>query len=97
MLGLSGPQVVYWGHDKGDFLDVLGGCGEEALAFDAYEASESGVAMAMKLFGVSEGAFDCFFSSFVDGLAMGGEALCIIAVARFLPDVAGHGALSFGV
>ncbi|MEY3235731.1 MAG: hypothetical protein RL230_3002 [Pseudomonadota bacterium] len=53
--------------------------------------------MAMKLFGVSEGAFDCFFSSFVDGLAMGGEALSIVAVACFLPDVAGQGALSFRV
>jgi hypothetical protein len=75
----------------------LGGSGKETLAFDAYEASESGVAMAMKLFGVSEGAFDCFFSSFVDGLAMGGEALSIVAVACFLPDVAGQGALSFRV
>jgi hypothetical protein len=64
--------MVYWGHDKGDFPYILGGYGEEALAFDAYEASESGVAMAMKLFGVSEGAIDCFFSSFVDGLVMGG-------------------------
>lgn len=89
--------MVYWGHDKGDFLYFLGGCGQEALAFDAYEASESGGAMAMKLFGVSEGALDCFFSSFVDGLVMGAEALCIIAVACFLPDTAGHGALSFGV
>jgi hypothetical protein len=90
--------MVYWGHDKGDFLCFLGGCGQEALAFDAYEASVSGVAMAMKLFGVSEGAFDCFFSSFVDGLVIGGgEALCIISVACFLPDTAGQGALSFGV
>lgn len=64
--------MVYWGHDKGDFLYVLGGCGEKALAFDAYEASESRVAMAMKLFGVGEGALDCFFSSFVDGLVMEG-------------------------
>ncbi len=89
--------MVYWGHDKGDFPYVFGGCGKVASAFNAYEASESGGAMAMKLFGVSEGALDCFFSSFVDGPVMGAEALCIIAVACFLPDTAGQGALSFGV
>ncbi len=88
--------MEYWGDDEGEFLDVLGGGCEQALAFDAYETSESGVAVPVELLGVSKRALDSFFSSFVNGLAVRGEALGIVAVACFLPDMAGQGALSFG-
>ena len=63
---------MYWRHDEGDFLDVLGGGSEETLAFDAYETSEPCISVSVELLGVSEGALDGFLSSFVDGLTMGG-------------------------
>jgi hypothetical protein len=57
------------GQERGDLLDVLGGGGHEALACDADQSSELGIAVAMKLLGVGEGPFDSLFSAFVDCLS----------------------------
>jgi hypothetical protein len=40
--------VEYWGDDEGDFLDVLGGGCEQALAFDAFKTSKLGLTDHMK-------------------------------------------------
>ena len=39
---------------KADFLDVLGGGGEQALACDGNQSSEAGVAVAVQLLGVGK-------------------------------------------
>lgn len=54
-LGL-GSCGLLWGGPQchRDFLDVLGGCGEEGLGLDLGEGSEAGVAVAEELFGVGE-------------------------------------------
>src|SRR6185295_16191517 len=73
---------------ESDFFDVLGGCGEQALAGNGEQASKTRVAMAVKLFGVGEGTFDGLFASLVDSLAPRGEPMRIAALARVCPDMA---------
>ena len=47
---------------EGDLLDVLGGGGDQALDAHAGQTSEAGVAVAVQLLGVGEGAFDGFLA-----------------------------------
>jgi len=42
------------GEGQGDFLDVLGGGGEQALACDGNQSSEAGIAVAVRLLGVGK-------------------------------------------
>ncbi len=56
-------------HDHRDFLDVLGGCGEQSLPFDPGQASVAGVSVAEELFGVRKRTFNSFLSSFINVLA----------------------------
>jgi hypothetical protein len=76
-------------HRESDFLDVLRGGGEQALAGDGEKPPEPGVAMAVKLFGVGEGALHGLLAALVDPLAPGSEAMGIDAFARSRPDMAG--------
>jgi hypothetical protein len=46
------------GQRESNFLDVLGGGGEQTLAGDGEETAEARVAMAVELLGVGEGALD---------------------------------------
>ena len=54
----------------------------------APETSEAGVAVAMKLLGVGEGALDGFLAAAINGLAPGGLAVGVGALARLGPDMA---------
>jgi len=63
-------REAFSGHCHGDFLDILGCCGDETLEGDAFSSSEASVAVSVELLGVGERAFDCFLSSFVDGFAL---------------------------
>jgi len=74
-----------------DFLDVLGGGGEEGLPSDALEAAIVRVLVAVELFGVCEEALDGLLSSLVDPLAPVGQAVGVGALTGVGPDVVGEG------
>ena len=84
--GRDGPGSQGEGH----FLDVLGGCGEQALAGNGNEPSEAGIAMTVELFGIGEGAFDGLLSALVDSLAPRGEPMSISPLAGVGPDMANN-------
>lgn len=92
-----GPWLWCSGHGHGDLLDLLGGCGGQALHLNAPQTSEPGIAMAMKLFGIGKGALHGFLAPLVNGLALWGEPIGIGPFARFLPDMARNGALTLGI
>ncbi len=73
---------------EGHFLDVLCGCGEQALAVDGEVAAETSVAVAVELLGVGEGTFDRLLPALVDTLAPWGEPMSIGTLARVGPDMA---------
>ena len=102
MVGGAGPDVSAWRRDwrrrqrQGDFFDVLGGGGEQALASDGEQSAEAGVAVAVELFGVGEGALDGFLAASVDALAprreaMGVGALAGVALGALVGEIALHG------
>jgi hypothetical protein len=47
--------------------------------------------VAVQLLGVGEGALHRFLAAAVDGLAPGGVAVGVVALAGILPDMAGGG------
>jgi hypothetical protein len=59
------------GQGESDFLDVLGGGGQQALAGDGNEPSEANIAMTVELFGIGEGTLDGLFPTLADALAQG--------------------------
>ena len=73
----GGQWGGFFGQEKGDFLDILGGGCQEALAGDFDQASELGIAMAKELLGIGKGALDGLLSALVDGLAPRGQAVPI--------------------
>ena len=85
------------GEYQGYFLDVLSGCGQQALASDLDQTSEPCVTMAKELFGVGEGSLDGFFSSLVNSLTPRGQSQSVGALAGVLPDMARDHAFGFGV
>src|SRR5690606_12842858 len=74
---------------EGDFLDVLGGGGQEALVGDACQTSEPCIAVSVKLFGVGKGALDRLLAALVDRLAPRRQPMPIGALACVGPDMAG--------
>lgn len=92
-------EALFWlrPEAKGDLLDVLGGGGKQALAGDTRATSKAGVAMAMQLLGVGEGALDGLLAAPVDGLAPGRQPVGVVALAGVLPDMADDGALRLGI
>jgi len=74
---------------EGDLLDVLGGGSEQALTRDGDQSAEAGVAVAMELLGVGEGAFDGLLAPAVDAFAPWVQAVSVGALAGIGPDVAG--------
>ena len=54
---------------ESDFLYVLGGCGEQALAGDGKQAAKARVAMTVQLLGVGEGALNGLLAALVNALA----------------------------
>lgn len=87
----------FFGQEKGDLLDILGGGCQEALTGDVEQVSELGIAMAEELLGIGEGALDGLLAALIDGLAPRGQAVSIAGFAGLLPDMAGDSALGFGV
>lgn len=86
-----------FGERQGDFLDVLSGGGQQALARDPGQTSETGIAMPVKLLGIGKGAFHRLFSAFVDRLAPRCQPMRISALAGVRPYMAGNGAGCGGV
>jgi len=68
------------GRCEGDFLDVLGCGGEQALAGNGGEAPETRVSVTVQLLGVGEGTFHRFFSALVNAFSPIGQAM---GVGRF--------------
>jgi len=62
---LNRPQGRCFGHCEGDFLDILGCGGEQALYCDSGEASKAGISVTVELFGIGKGAFHRLLSSLV--------------------------------
>ena len=84
----GGAELGCFNHFEGYFLDILGCCGKKALSFDTDKASEPRITMSVELFGVGEGALDCFLSSLVDFLAVRRETVFVDGIAVVLPKVA---------
>lgn len=80
-----------WCQGYGYFFDILGGGGQQALAFDIDHSAEPCISVSVKLFGISKGAFNRFFSSLVEPLAPVGQAVAIGTLAGILPNMAGDG------
>src|SRR5690606_12613320 len=80
-----------------DLLDVLCGGLQQALAGDADKASKAGVAVAVQLLGVGEGAFHRFLAPLVDRFSPSCEPVGVSAFAGVLPDMAGDGTNGLGV
>jgi hypothetical protein len=72
-----------------DLLDALGGGCEQALDAHAHQTSEAGIAVAVQLLGVGEGALDRLLAAAIDGLAPLGQPVGVGALAGILPDMAG--------
>jgi len=69
--GLLSSRCGLGGQGESDFLDVLGGGGQQALAGDGNEPSEASIAMTVELFGIGEGTLDGLFPTLADALAQG--------------------------
>ena len=72
----------------GDFLDVLGGGGEEALLLDLVSPAQACISVAVKLFRVGEAPLNGLFSPFVDLPSALGEAVLVCALAVIFPEMA---------
>lgn len=80
-----------------DLLDVLGSGRQQTLPCEIVEAAQAGIAVAVELLGVGEGALHRLLSSFVDGLAPRCLSMAVGALSGALPDMTGDGPLRLGV
>ncbi|AJD51639.1 hypothetical protein TH3_07595 [Thalassospira xiamenensis M-5 = DSM 17429] len=86
--GLSLSDWPLGAQSQGYFLDVLGGGGQQTLAFDIDQSPEPCISMTVKLFGICKRAFDRLFSALVNPLTPLCQTIGVSPVSGVLPDMA---------